>query len=302
MTDLTGLVEVTRRRWQATDTLLPAPALDDEGDLLVVDDGGKLVAAGMASVRFAAAGTLEETWFAPETRRLSALAADPPAFDRLLRLWRERLDGGSEAAIDWPSRDTEFVGVLLDHGLQPRTVTAVRRRGRPTPLAPAPPDLRIRPATAFDVEAVVALRLAEIRYDEQFGTIAERPRSAELLRELTVLTLRQPRPWVWIAERGTRPVGLAFVSPPERAEWAMSMVTSGPVVYIDCMSIADTERDTGVGTALARYVHEEADRAGAELTVLHHSQVNPLSTPFWSRMGYRPLWTQWATRPATAMT
>ena len=43
------------------------------------------------------------------------------------------------------------------------------------------------------------------------------------------------------------------------------------------------------------------DAAGVAVTLLHHSQVNPLSAPFWYRMGYRPLWTSWEARPATAL-
>jgi len=34
---------------------------------------------------------------------------------------------------------------------------------------------------------------------------------------------------------------------------------------------------------------------------LHYAQVNPLSGPFWNRMGYRPLWTSWEARPAAAL-
>jgi len=26
---------------------------------------------------------------------------------------------------------------------------------------------------------------------------------------------------------------------------------------------------------------------------LHYSLLNPLSVPFWSQQGYRPLWTSW---------
>ena len=29
--------------------------------------------------------------------------------------------------------------------------------------------------------------------------------------------------------------------------------------------------------------------------------MNPLSAPFWSRMGYRPLWTGWEVRPAASL-
>jgi hypothetical protein len=29
--------------------------------------------------------------------------------------------------------------------------------------------------------------------------------------------------------------------------------------------------------------------------------MNPLSAPFWSQQGYRPLWTTWEARPASAI-
>jgi hypothetical protein len=34
---------------------------------------------------------------------------------------------------------------------------------------------------------------------------------------------------------------------------------------------------------------------------VHYEQMNPLSAPFWSQQGYRPLWTEWAARPAAAL-
>ena len=36
------------------------------------------------------------------------------------------------------------------------------------------------------------------------------------------------------------------------------------------------------------------------VTLLHYEQLNPLSVPFWSRQGYRPLWTTWQATPASA--
>ena len=38
-----------------------------------------------------------------------------------------------------------------------------------------------------------------------------------------------------------------------------------------------------------------------DTTLLHFAQLNPLSAPFWSRMGYRPLWTGWEVRPAASL-
>ena len=43
------------------------------------------------------------------------------------------------------------------------------------------------------------------------------------------------------------------------------------------------------------------DASGVDTTLLHFAQLNPLSAPFWSRMGYRPLWTGWEVRPAASL-
>jgi GNAT superfamily N-acetyltransferase len=61
------------------------------------------------------------------------------------------------------------------------------------------------------------------------------------------------------------------------------------------------ERGTGAGGALIRHVHDALDARGIDLTLLHHAQLNPLSAPFWHRMGYRPLWTTWEARPASTL-
>ena len=39
----------------------------------------------------------------------------------------------------------------------------------------------------------------------------------------------------------------------------------------------------------------------ADTTLPHYAQLNPLSAPFWSRMGYRPLRTGWEVRPAGSL-
>jgi methyl-accepting chemotaxis protein len=62
--------------------------------------------------------------------------------------------------------------------------------------------------------------------------------------------------------------------------------------------VATGERGGGIGTRLAALVHREIEAAGVVATLLHHALPNPLSTPFWSMQGYRPLWTAWEARPA----
>jgi hypothetical protein len=45
----------------------------------------------------------------------------------------------------------------------------------------------------------------------------------------------------------------------------------------------------------------ELDAGGAAISLLHYAQLNPLSAPFWSQQGYRPLWSTWEARPARAI-
>jgi predicted acetyltransferase len=89
--------------------------------------------------------------------------------------------------------------------------------------------------------------------------------------------------------------------PPDRAGWIAAATGQGPVAYLATMAVLPGERGAGVGTALVAEVHRELDEAGVAVTLLHHGQLNPLSAPFWSRMGYRPLWTNWEIRPARAL-
>ena len=67
------------------------------------------------------------------------------------------------------------------------------------------------------------------------------------------------------------------------------------------MYVQPDDRGHGAGPALVGQLHREADAAGVAVTLLHHEQVNPLSGPFWSRQGYRPLWTSWEARPARTL-
>ena len=67
------------------------------------------------------------------------------------------------------------------------------------------------------------------------------------------------------------------------------------------MFVAPAERGSGLGTLLADEFHREADAAGVAVTLLHYEQLNPLSMPFWSRQGYRPLWTTWQATPASLL-
>jgi GNAT superfamily N-acetyltransferase len=186
--------------------------------------------------------------------------------------------------------------------MQPLTVIAARTRPQAPPRPPRPvPGVTIRIAGVQDLDAVLDLELQLIRYDGHFGGPVWRRDTVMLVRQEIRVSLERQAVWTWLAERDGRAIGLLVAQPPPEATWIAGMTCRAPAAYLQTMFIAAEERDSGVGAALVRTLHARLDQAGVVITLLHHSQVNPLSGPFWNRMGYRPVWTSWEARPVRAL-
>ena len=296
------VVEAAVRRWRAIDPLVSAAELPVEGRI-VVDDGAAVFGRDQPKP-----GTTDSLWGALDQLRLRARVAGPdPAgsLTELIARWRDRLAAlpeppgpDSAAVLSWPSRDTEITRVLLAHGFQPRTITAVRPAGRPA-VDVGGTGAVIRTATPDDVDAGTGLWREVNAYDGQTGSVVDRRDCDDAIRAAVAEAIGRDR--VWIAELDGRPVGLAWVAIPPESDWVAPMVAAAPVAYFAVMSVTATHRGAGTGAALAAHAHRHLDDTGITATVLHHSLANPRSTPFWNRQGYRPLWTTWEIRPATAM-
>jgi predicted N-acetyltransferase YhbS len=308
------------RRWRRIDPLLPAPTLPAAAscgvELTVPAANGRPAAVGSCRHLELAADASDLAWGAAAQFWLTAQVAGDPeepgieaALDELLGHWRAHLAADpvtagedSQAAIRWPSRDVGGIRALLRHGLQPLTVIAARPAGRDVlDQARRPGDFLIRPAGPGDVAAVTALTLEVIRYDQYFGSVQLHPHAELVERQAAEQTLAYSEPWTWVAEREGEAIGLLIAQPPDRADWIAPGTGQAPVAYLATMCVRPEERGSGVGGALVSVLHRELDRAGVAVTLLHHGQLNPLSAPFWNRMGYRPLWTSWETRPARAL-
>ncbi|WP_283133495.1 GNAT family N-acetyltransferase [Rhizohabitans arisaemae] len=300
MTDLEAFTEAVRDRHAEIDPLLPGPAELPEGEPLIVAG-----AVGVPRRIRLAADSVDLAWGAEDQFRLPHLVAGPEparALDRLLGAWREHIarcapGEDSAATLTWPSRDVEAVPALLRRGFQPHAVASVRLRGWPGPRYRAR-NVVVRTACPGDLDAVVALWHAEIRYDAFFGQVGERRGIARRLRAEMAQALAVPDPWVWLAELDGAPAALAYVQDPT---WTGPMVRAEPTAYLTCMSVAPSLRGRGVGAALAGHVHRRLDAVGVEATLLHYCVANPVSGTFWARMGYRALWTSWQVSPATAI-
>jgi GNAT superfamily N-acetyltransferase len=306
------------RRWQGLDRFLPSRAeLPDGCAAPFVTSGANGRPAGLAVCRheYVPAATLNQTW--GMAGRFSLIvrlreADTGAALDDLLGQWRGHLAGLSEAGagdtaamISWPSRDVTGVNALLRHGLQALTVISVRS-GPADGAGPAADGagsagLVIREAGPQDLDVVTEFEMGVIRYDALFGSAIVRPATEALVRAETPAALAARPVWAWLAERDGQPVGLVHVQPPGPSGWIAGMARGGATAYLQTMFVRPGERGTGIGAALVRHAHAVLDARGVQTTLLHYAQMNPLSAPFWNRMGYRPLWTGWEVRPATAL-
>jgi GNAT superfamily N-acetyltransferase len=306
------------RRWQAIDPLLPSPEIPAQScgaELMVEGPDGQPAATGTCEHWVGVPESLELAWGATRRFLLTPRIAGPDvaaALDGLLSLWREHLarlpctaSADTAAVVTWPSRDIEGVLTLLDHGLTPLNVIAARTaRGHRAEQAALPdpqPGLQLRRAGAADIDTVARLGLEVVRFDAHFGGVTERPGTADALRREAAEALGRQDPWTWLAERDGKPIGLLSAQRPESAAWIASMVRAAPVAYLELMAVLPGQRGGGIGAALTRELHREAEAAGVAAVLLHYSLLNPLSVPFWSQQGYRPLWTSWQAWPARAI-
>jgi hypothetical protein len=312
------------RRWQEIDPLLPEPVPLPAGcgtEFTVAGADGSAAAATCEHWE-AAPGTLDTAWGTPRRFQLAIQVVGPDlggTLDKLLAGWRDHLAGlpgtdspDTAAVVNWPSRDIDGVAALVRRGFAPLAVVAARTGGRgpgaraerPVPGQPGGrprAGVRVRRAGPADSDAVVRLGLEVIRYDAHFGNGGQRPDTVEALHREAASLLAGPEPWTWLAERDGSAIGLVSAQRPEAAGWIAPLVGAAPVAYLMLGFVAPGERASGIGAELVARLHADIEAAAVPVTLLHYEQVNPLSAPFWSQQGYRPLWTTWEARPARAL-
>jgi GNAT superfamily N-acetyltransferase len=295
----------------------------------VAGPGGQLTGTAACEHWAGEPGSFDLIWGAASQYRFTPAITGPDvagALDQLLAQWCEHLADlpgaagqDTAATVNWPSRDVAGIGPLHRHGLTPLAViaarpTAVHRQDVPVAgprHAPADgtgrpgrgdqPGIRIRRAGAGDLDAVASLALEEIRFDALFGAAIERPGAQDTERRYVAGLMAGPVPWTWLAEADGAAVGVLVAERPENAGWIAPVTGLSPAAYLTQLFVMPDARGGGVGAALAREFHREAAAAGVRITLLHYAQANPLSVPFWTHQGYRPLWTSWEARPAGSL-
>jgi GNAT superfamily N-acetyltransferase len=310
MTVVAGLRQAQAARFVGLDPLLAQGAPDPDGEQLTVAlPGGRQVVALLTRTAHGP-GDPASLWSARDSWELYPLVGEDAGagVDALLRAWRQLLDRAGEpdqdsaCLVTWPSRDAEVSRHLLAHGFVPLSVLAVRQRpDHPAPAAGAA-GITVRRATPRDLEVVVGLAMAELSYSAMVGSTVLRPDARDLKRNALLFRIANDDP-VWLAERDGVAVGLAdcWVTESDPALRRGFPVPAGRWGYVNEVSVLPGARGAGVGRALMAVAHQDLRRAGAIGTYLYYNPPNPLSSVFWPRQGYRPLWTVWEIRPAGAL-
>jgi GNAT superfamily N-acetyltransferase len=304
------LLQAQSARFAGLDPVLPPAVQPPDGDVLTaaLPDGDRV--AGVVVRTTLEPGAVGSLWSTLDVWELHPLLGTfgGRALDPLLRQWQRVMARGgvgpdSACLVTWPSRDADAARALLDHGFVPLSALAVRpdaallRRGGRTGSG-----LDIRRADRRDAEVVLRLELAELEYSALVGGAIMRPEAAELKRASVTRHLGNGDP-VWLAERDGVAAGMVqcWLTEAEPGSWAAIRLPAGRWGYVNCLSVLPAERGTGVGRELMAVAHRELHRLGATRTFLFYHPTNPLSSVFWARQGYRPLWTTWEVRPAGAL-
>ncbi|GAA4730866.1 GNAT family N-acetyltransferase [Actinomycetospora chibensis] len=306
---LDDLLREQQSRFADLDPGLPPAVLPPPGDVIVVAGEGS-EAAGVLTRHSWPAGSAPLLWSAAEVTELHPVlgSAGLRGAEGLLAEWRARIPArvrhasDSAAVVTWPSRDVVASRAFLDHGLVPLAVLAVRRPGPPVPPPSPDPHLRVRRAREDDLDGCVELAMHEIAYSSLVGGSVMRAEAEAVKR--TALRERWARDEpIWVAERDGRMIGLleCGFTDASPGTWLAGLLPVGRWGYVNCASVLPGRRGQGVGHALVAAALPGLQPPGARGTYLYYNPPNPVSSVFWPRHGYRPLWTLWEIRPATAL-
>jgi ribosomal protein S18 acetylase RimI-like enzyme len=305
-----ALLDAQTAWFEQIDPLLPRAAQLPDGHVLTAAlPRGDRVAGVLTDTVFEP-GTATTLWSALELFELHPLlgAVGGAGLDALLREWRRLLDRrqvGPDSAclLTWPSRDAQAAQPLIAHGFVPLTSLAVRPVRAGTPVGRAPQaGVRVRAATSADLDVVLSLELAELEYSALVGAAIARP-DAEVVKRAALTRHIEQGDAIWLAERDGVVAGVAHCRLLDVHPDGLigTRLRPGRWGYVNCVSVAEGARDAGVGRELMAVAHHELHRRGATATFLYYNPPNPLASVFWARQGYRPLWTSWELRPATAL-
>lgn len=203
-----------------------------------------------------------------------------------------------------PARDTATTLPLVRRGFALVGVIGVRTGIRGADAGAAEARLRaagyrLRQASEADLPLLAELDLELLTHETQYGKISARVGAKSVLAAGLEDRLARDPEWTWILEREGDGETAGYISfEIDREQHRALCADGGPIAYLEAMYLRENVRGLRIGEALAEFGHGMVEAAGFDRALLDYAALNPRSGPFWSRMGYRPLWYNWQRRPA----
>lgn len=299
-------------RFESLDPLLPTNGRLPAGDLIAASlpDGRQVQGIVYRAVH--ELDSVESLWEPHVMWEFSPLIGDTgrDGMDAALAAFRSWLtaqvphaelrSADTAALVWWPSRDVAVAPALRAHGLVPMTALGIREV-RPY-ITTSPAGVTVRRATAADLEELVELELAELTYSVDVTGATPRDNAAALLAGPLKRALKFGGR-ILLAESSGVAVGLANYgwASPVPGSSIEGLLPDGRWGYVATLSVTPAARGTGVGRTLMSAAHRELLTAETRGTYVYYDIANPLSSVFWPRQGYRPLWMKWIARPVSTL-
>lgn len=288
---------------------LPEPA----GRAARVELAGVPVVVGVVETR---EDVIDAQWM--DDREITLALTDDvtgDAFSQLLTAFDEHAMGltatppdagigpGVTATFSLPSRDVDRARRARGAGFLPASVLAVadlHRTSAAGSLAPVPSAHRVRDAGPADAAAVSALWSEQADFEAAVGTLRTSPAIRAAIRDKAAACIDGPST-VLVAEDPAGSgelLGALVADSVADSTWAAAQLTLAPSSYVTMASTTTATRSRGIGAALVDELHRRQLATALAASTLHYSAFNPLSVPFWSQRGYRPLVTIYERRLA----
>lgn len=232
-------------------------------------------------------------WLPPTEECLTFRSAQPPTaddFGHLLRAWQAvRVPQSATLTVDIPAAALHLTRPLLEAGFCQTTSLAARL----VVDEPAPSSaVEVRPMSAADRPALLDLLLELHHTDSAVGSANPLPDAHRHYAHYLDEAFARPG-WSWVAWANGHPAGLLTLNPLRDSAWIAPCVSLERVCYLGFATVGSAHRARGFGRALVEHAMHRAALAGAEAVLLHHAAASPLSSTFWHRQGFRPLWSTW---------
>jgi GNAT superfamily N-acetyltransferase len=200
--------------------------------------------------------------------------------------------------IRWPSHDNWLRPILQAQGFLIDSICAFR------PTMPLEHTLAegagwiIREVTSTDEEEVVALFREELAYHEELGLFARvSPNALEAFRTKLAAcwsgeSQHDQATIVLVAETSTGIVAMAQCTRIEvTADDEPGFTQLGSYGCLDNVCVSASARGQGIGRALTQQALLNMQQWQPDGYLLWYSADNPLSSRFWPKRGFTPLWT-----------